>query len=134
MQVKLVWIHFNVKFVFKYNRKTVVNILKKQEVPVPRVIIHLLHYSSHILRTTESLIILICEFHSTLQIKIHVLWQKYSTEINKIEWSGCHSFQITHEHDEKSTSLNSWDKAHAIFEVNELVGPKAKFWDLGPMW
>ena len=27
--------HFNVKFVFKYDRNTVVNILKKQGVPAP---------------------------------------------------------------------------------------------------
>ena len=29
MQVKLVWKHFNPKFVFKYDGKTVVNILKE---------------------------------------------------------------------------------------------------------
>ena len=97
MQVKLVWRHFNVKFVFKYDRNTVVNILKKQGVPAPWVIIHLMHHSSHILRTTESLIILICEFHSTIRLKIHFLWQKYSTEINKTEWSWRHSFRITYE-------------------------------------
>ena len=81
MQVKLVWRHLNVKFIFKYDRNTVVNILKKQWVPAPWVIVHLLHHSSHILRITESLIILICEFHSTLRLKINFLWQKYSTEI-----------------------------------------------------
>ena len=115
IQVKLVWRHFNVKFVFKYDRNTVVNILKKQGVPAPWVIIHLLYHLSHILRTREILIILICEFHSTLRLKIHFLWQKYSTEINKTEWSWRHSFRITHEHDENGTSLNSWDKAHAFF-------------------
>ena len=115
MQVKLVWRHLNVKFIFKYDRNTVVNILKKQGVPAPWVIIHLLHHLSHILRTTESLIILICEFRSTLRLKIHFLWQKYFTEINKKEWSWCHSFRITHGHDENGTSFNYWDKAHAFF-------------------
>ena len=107
------------KFVFKYDRNTVVNILKKQGVPAPWVIIHLLYHSSHILRTTERMIILICEFHCTLRLKIHFLWQKYSTEINKTEWSWRHSFRITHEHDENGTSLNWWDKAHAFFEQQE---------------
>ena len=101
--------------IYKYDRNTVINILKKQGVPAPWVIIHLLYHSSHILRTTESMIILICEFHCTLRLKIHFLWQKYSTEINKTEWSWRHSFRITHEHDENGTSLNSWDKAHAFF-------------------
>ena len=49
------------EFVFKYDR-TVVNILKKQGVPAPREIIHLLYHSSHILRTRESLIIFIIVF------------------------------------------------------------------------
>ena len=122
----IIWRHLSVKFVFKYDRNTVVNILKKQGVPAPWVIIHLLYHLSHILRTREILIILICEFHSTLRLKIHFLWQKYSTEIKKTEWSWRHSFRITHEHDENGTSLNSWDKAHAFFEVNELVRPKAE--------
>ena len=128
MQVKLVWRHFNPKFVFKYDRNTVVHILKKQGVPAPWVIIHLLYHSSHILRTRESLISFISEFHSTLRLKIHFAWLKYCTEINKTEWSWRHSFRITHEHKENcdGTSLNSWDKAHGFFEVNELVGQKAK--------
>ena len=41
---------------------TVINILKKQEVLAPWVIIHLLSHSSHILRTRESLIILPVSF------------------------------------------------------------------------
>ena len=128
MQVKLVWTHFNLKFAFKYDRNTVVNILMKQGVPAPWVIIYLLYHSSHndILRTKESLIILMCEFYSTIRLTIHFVWQKYSAEINKTEWSWRHSFRIPHEHEENGASLNSWDKAHAFFEVNELVRPKAK--------
>ena len=57
MQVKLVRRYFNLIFVFKYDRNTVINILKKQGVPAPLVIIDLLYHSSHILRTRESLII-----------------------------------------------------------------------------
>ena len=41
----------NVKYVVKYDRNTIVNILKKQG--VPWVFIHLLYHSSHILRTTK---------------------------------------------------------------------------------
>ena len=63
----IIWRHLSVKFVFKYDRNTVVNILKKQGIPAPWVIIHLLYHLSHILRTREILIILICEFHSTTQ-------------------------------------------------------------------
>ena len=80
MQVKLFRRYFNLIFVFKYDRNTVINILKKQGVPAPLVIIDLLYLSSHILRTRESLIILLCEFHSTLRLKIHFAWQKYCTE------------------------------------------------------
>ena len=94
---------------------SVVNILRKQGVPAPWVIIHLLYHSSGILRTTQSLIILICKFHSTLWLKIHFLWQKYSTEVNKTECGWRHSFRIAHEHDNEGTSLNSWDIAHTFF-------------------
>ena len=68
MQVKLVWRHFGLKFVFKYDRNTVINILKKQGVPAPWVIILLLYRSSHILRTRESYIN--SELHSIIVTNI----------------------------------------------------------------
>ena len=36
-------------------------------------------------KNQRSLIILVCKFHDTLRLKIHFVWQKYSTEINKTE-------------------------------------------------
>ena len=115
MQVKLAWRHFNLKFVFKYDRNIVVDILKKQGVPAPWVIIHLLYQSSHILRTSESLIILICGFNGTLRLK----FISYSRNIhwNKQDRMKLTPFVLNNTWTWRTwngTSLNSWEKAHVF--------------------
>ena len=116
MQVKLVWRHFGLKCVFIYDRNTVINTLKKQRVPAPWVIIHLLYRSSHILRTRESYIISICEFHNTLRLKIHfaltevLYWNKQDRmKLTPFVLNNTWTWRTWN-----GTSLNSWDKAHAF--------------------
>ena len=107
MQVKLVWRHFNLKFVFKYDRNTVINILKKQGVPAPWVIIQLLYQSSHILWTRESLIISICEFHSLRMAEV-LYWNKQDRmKLTPFVLNNTWTWRTWN-----GTSLNSWDKAH----------------------
>ena len=127
MQVKMVWIRMNLKFVLKYDRNSVVNISKKQRVAAPWVIINLLSLVSYIFRTRESLIMLICELHSALRLKSHFTRKKHSTETYKTEWSWRYSFRVTHEHEENDTSFKLMRQSPRIFffEVNELVRPKA---------
>ena len=113
------WRHFNLKFVFKYDRNTGVKIPRKQGVLAPWVIIHLLYHSSHILRTNLRVSWYISTQNSSRM-------QKCSTKINKTKWSCRHSFRITREHEENGISLNSWDKAHALLKQMNWLDPLYK--------
>ena len=130
MQVKLVWRHFKREIrcykICKYDRNTIVNILKKQG--VPWVFIHLLYHSSHILRTTKKY-----GDNFNLRVSLYTSTQNSFLVAEVFYWNKQNRMKLT-----PSVSNNTWtwwkrhqfklmrQSPHIFLNVNELVRPKAK--------